>query len=62
MTDISTRLKSYLYFSEINRLSKYYFNPAPAAQVMEIIEQIPRALGDVLKGVFLEKLLLGFRG
>jgi hypothetical protein len=44
--------KAAIIAARVNRLSGYYANPTPATQVMEIIEQIPRALGDVLKGVF----------
>lgn len=31
-----------------NRCSGYYANPSPAAQVLELIEKIPQALGEVL--------------
>lgn len=44
--------KAAILAAKVNRLSGYYANPTPATQVIEIIEQIPRALGDVLKGVF----------
>jgi NAD(P)H-hydrate repair Nnr-like enzyme with NAD(P)H-hydrate dehydratase domain len=43
--------KAAIIAAKVNRLSGYYACPAPATQVMEIIEHIPMALGDVLKGV-----------
>jgi len=34
--------------ARVNRLAGYYAMPTPATQVTEIIEQIPRALADIL--------------
>jgi len=34
--------------AKVNRLAGYYAMPTPATQVMEIIDQIPRALTDIL--------------
>jgi len=34
--------------AKANRLAGYYVNPTPATQVIELINQIPRALGEVL--------------
>jgi hypothetical protein len=35
--------------AKVNRLAGYYAMPTPATQVIEIIEQIPRALADIMK-------------
>lgn len=40
--------------AKVNRLAGYYARPTPATQVIEIIEQIPRALKEIL----LEKAVL----
>jgi hypothetical protein len=34
--------------AKVNRLAGYYASPTPATQILEIIEQIPRALRDIL--------------
>jgi len=34
--------------ASVNRLAGYYAMPTPATQVMEIIDQIPRALADIM--------------
>lgn len=34
--------------ARVNRLAGYYAMPTPATQVMEIIDQIPRALADIM--------------
>jgi len=45
--------------AKVNRLAGSYANPTPATQVMEIIQQIPMALEEILNenGVFREKSL-----
>jgi hypothetical protein len=34
--------------ARVNRLAGHYVKPTPATQVIEIVEQIPRALGEIL--------------
>ena len=42
-------LEAAILAAQINRLAGHYACPTPASQVMEMIEQIPRAMEDVLE-------------
>jgi len=35
--------------AKVNRLAGLYANPAPATQVIELIQHIPRAVTEILK-------------
>ncbi len=41
-------MKAATIAAKVNRLAGYYAKPTPATQVMEIIQQIPKALTKVL--------------
>lgn len=41
-------MESAIIAAKVNRVAGFYANPTPATQVMEIIQQIPRAMEEVL--------------